>query len=189
MHSKAISTWKYIHQHHPIPSNNTKEQKEITRKYKKMRHRWRPFSPSCLHHINTTLIHQHKIQRRKCKIYYHLFFNGVFVCIYLFLLLILLFFSSSGEGAFNLQWAWLKTHTQHQPHNTPWRDPHQQHSVHMHTTTHQCSSYLKVLSTSLYPSISITSRYLSNCNLNLSTVSAATTFPGRPFHALTTLSE
>ena len=38
--------------------------------YKEIRHRWRPFSPSCLRDINTTLIYQHKIQRRKCKIYY-----------------------------------------------------------------------------------------------------------------------
>ena len=40
----------------------------------------------------------------------------------------------------------------------------------------------KKLSTSQYPSITITSRYLCNSNLNVS-VSAATTFPGRPFHA------
>ena len=109
MHSKAISTWKYIHQHHPIPSNNTKEQKEITRKYKKMRHRWRPFSPSCLRHINTTLIYQHKIKRRKCKmlclfIVESVFsgFFGVFV------------FFPPGEGA----WAWVKK-TSNINHTTP----------------------------------------------------------------------
>ena len=56
----------------------------------------------------------------------------------------------------------LVKNTQHQPHNPPWRDPDQQHSVHVHTITHQYSSYLKVLPTFLYPSISITSRYLSN---------------------------
>ena len=56
----------------------------------------------------------------------------------------------------------------HQPHNTPWRDPHQQHSVHMHTITHQCSNHLKVPSTCPYHSISVTSRYLSNSNLNVS---------------------
>ena len=49
----------------------------------------------------------------------------------------------------------------HQPHNPPWQYPHQQHSVHMHTITHQCSNYLKVLPTSIYTSIPITSRCLS----------------------------
>ena len=67
--------------------------------------------------------------------------------------------------------------------------PTNQHSVHMHTITHQHSNYLTVLSTSPYLSISITSRYRSNSNLNLSTVSAASSFPERPFHALTTLNK
>uniref|UniRef100_A0A8C4PZW4 Carboxylesterase type B domain-containing protein n=1 Tax=Eptatretus burgeri TaxID=7764 RepID=A0A8C4PZW4_EPTBU len=41
--------------------------RENTRKYKEIRHRWRPFNPSCLRDINIALIYQHKIQRRKCK--------------------------------------------------------------------------------------------------------------------------
>ena len=81
----------------------------------------------------------------------------------------------------------VKNHTTSTTQPPLMRPHHQQHSMHMHTITHQCSNYLKVLSTSLYPSISITSRYLFNYNLNLSTFSAATNFPGRPFHALTTL--
>jgi len=56
----------------------------------------------------------------------------------------------------------------HQPHTTHWQTPTDNTP---HTITHSCSSYLKVLPTSL----SNTSRYLSN--LNLSTVSAATNFP------------
>ena len=87
-------------------------------------------------------------------------------------------FFPSGEGA----WAWLKTHINHTTsvNKTPTNST-------PYTITHQYSNYLKVLSASPYTSISITTRYLSNSNLNLSSVSAATTFPRRPFHALTTL--
>ena len=104
----------------------------------------------------------------------------LFLGFFLFVLNFFLFFHS-GEGA----WAWLKTYNIN--HTTP-LDKTPTNST-PYTITHQCSNYRKVLSTSPYPSISITSRYLSNSNINLFTVPAATTFPGRPFHALTTLSE
>ena len=42
----------------------------ICRIHKEIRHRWRPFSPLCLHNINTTLIYQLKIKISKCKMYF-----------------------------------------------------------------------------------------------------------------------
>ena len=145
------------------------------------------------HHacMNTTPTHLHEIQGRKCKKCFQLMnyiFSLFVVFIYLLFLCFCRFFCSFfspllplREGGMGL------VENTHQPHNLPWQDPHQQHSVHMHTITHQRANYRKVMSTSPYPSISITFRCPSNSNFNLSTVSAATTFPGRPFHALTTL--
>ena len=60
----------------------------------------------------------------------------------------------------------------------------------LRTHAHNHPSMLKLLKSPANiprPPISRTSRHLSVSNLNLSTVSAATTFKGKPFHALSTL--
>ena len=56
------------------------------------------------------------------------------------------------------------------------------------STPYTCTqSHINAQTTEKSCQHSITSRYLSNSNLKLSTFSAATTFPGRQFHALSTL--
>ena len=91
------------------------------------------------------------------------------------------FFFSSREGA----WAWLKTHINHttplgktSTKSTPYTRT--QSSINAHTTKKSCQHP----HTPQSPKRPGTYLILI---LKLSTVSAATTFLGRPFHALTTL--
>jgi len=154
-----------------------------------IKRRWWPFGPSYLHHINTRKFRTffsnfqrsgHVLGKKTKK--KHQPHNtpwqdpppSTTLCVPLTSTLVLILPTSEGWQAESTSWCILIQ----RPTGLELRTLGSQAAT---RTTKPTPGFF------LYPSISITSRFLSNSNLNPSTVSVTNSFPGRPFHALTTL--